>query len=445
MNNINNINPWIGLDSYEEGQTIYGRDNETISLSNWIIEHTQSILCGRSGIGKTSLLNAGVIPVLRRNNFFPITIRLEHNSISYIEQIRNSVFKETKKTKSNVADCNELVKVIDKDTETLWEFLHRYMFYDTSHNRIFPVIIFDQFEEIFTIEKNKEKIYDFFNELADLLNGITPRYIIELQNDIEVKTNEQRVDGYGIINMPDIPDCAPNYLKTSDFRIVITLRDDCLSCLEQYIKNIPSLKQDIYFLQPIDGDEALSVIMKPRPGLINEEVALKIISTINEDSEINRNNLKDVYVDSAILSLCLSQLFINKPIQEECITLSLVEQFNHYIIDNFYSESIRDIPIEIIEHLEDILVNDDCKRECVSLYTLQRNIPDIYLNILINERKLLRKFTRNKQAIVEYIHDILCPVVLKHKQIRKLDVQRNEDKIINDTIKKIKESNFQMQ
>ena len=110
-----------------------------------------------------------------------------------------------------------------------------------------------------------------------------------------------------------------DYLKATNFRIVLTIREDSLSSLEQYIKDIPFLRQSKYFLQPISGEDAMSIIMKPRKGLINEDVALKIISTINKDFNINFDNLKNVQVDAAILSLCLSQLYINRLTEEEII------------------------------------------------------------------------------------------------------------------------------
>lgn len=425
---ITNTNPWIGLDSYEEGQKLYGRDNEILSLSEWIMSHPQTILCGRSGIGKTSILNAGISPILRDYGYFPVNIRLEHGSTSYINQIKNAVFDGLRQHNirkgyeqlTDIGECYEMVPAINQKEETMWEFFHRYMYYDLYHNRIIPVIIFDQFEEIFTLGKDVKKINSFFIELANLLNNIMPEYIVTNTNN-DLETHPSIIEGYGLINIPDIySGNVSNYLPSSDFRMIITLREDCLSILEQYIRDIPSLKQSKYFLQPITGEDALSIIMDPRPNLVDKNVALKIISTINKDiPNVRLKDLKDLYVDSAILSLCLSQLYINKSAEDESITLSLVEQFDNRIIDNFYSESIRDIPINIIEFLEDNLVNGECKRECISLYQLHKNaIPDVYIDILTNERKLLRKFVRNQHTMIEFIHDILCPIVDKHKQHR---------------------------
>ena len=70
-------NPFKGPSSYAEGDTIYGREPELNQLIGIINQHTLSLLFSKSGVGKTSLLKAGVIPVFKsRPDFFPIYIRV---------------------------------------------------------------------------------------------------------------------------------------------------------------------------------------------------------------------------------------------------------------------------------------------------------------------------------------------------------------------------------
>lgn len=58
-------NPWKGLNFYTEGEILYGRNAEIQSLSQYIFNNTQTVLYGRSGIGKSSILNAGIFPKAR--------------------------------------------------------------------------------------------------------------------------------------------------------------------------------------------------------------------------------------------------------------------------------------------------------------------------------------------------------------------------------------------
>ena len=88
-------NPWLGLASYEEPKNdgndylFCGRDEETLDMVRLIDNNLFITLYGSSGIGKTSLLRAGVIPILRRKDYFPLYVRLsqEPAEISYAEAI----------------------------------------------------------------------------------------------------------------------------------------------------------------------------------------------------------------------------------------------------------------------------------------------------------------------------------------------------------------------
>ena len=60
-------NPWLGLFSYSEETLAYfhGRDEETAELARRVQRKLLTVLFGQSGLGKTSLLRAGIVP--RRN------------------------------------------------------------------------------------------------------------------------------------------------------------------------------------------------------------------------------------------------------------------------------------------------------------------------------------------------------------------------------------------
>ena len=89
-------NPWKGLNFYLEGEKLYGRDNEIQSLAQYVINNTQTVLYGRSGIGKSSIINAGIFPVARREGLYPISIRLKHDvEASYVTQVQSTFLSST--------------------------------------------------------------------------------------------------------------------------------------------------------------------------------------------------------------------------------------------------------------------------------------------------------------------------------------------------------------
>lgn len=147
---VHNIDPlsgaaFIGLQSYTEAQadSFFGRDEEIEQLTKLVKSNTLTIVFGRSGTGKTSLLNAGVFPMLRKEYCLPFRIRLEFNpdSPDLITQVKNVLRSEIDKYGFEVKSY--------PSTETLWEYFHS----EPLWKSITPILIFDQFEEIFTLAK----------------------------------------------------------------------------------------------------------------------------------------------------------------------------------------------------------------------------------------------------------------------------------------------------
>lgn len=437
-------NPWLGLRSYQEGETIYGRSDEIQTLAQCILSNVQTVVYGKSGIGKTSILNAGVFPIVRKKGVFPIYLRLVHNSGPYFKQISDALFLALNKLKKNGYNENgdetiifeagtykELTKPIRKDRESLWEFLHRYEFYDASGNKIKPLLVFDQFEEIFTIEKDRLKVRRFFDELADVLNGVVPDYInnavdvCQTANDSAESSDELsfELSDFNFANGQ-----YENYLASSDFHIVFTLREDFLSYLERETFRIPSLRQNKYCLQAINEEQASIIIMNPLPGLVSKEVAKLIIQKVTGETAFELDGTPEISVDSSILSLYLSCLYDSLDSEDTEFSSTLVEKEAENIIHDFYSDSIKDIPSEIVEYLEDNLVNGEGRRESISTYNAKHDgkIKPEILSKLVNERKLLRQLDYGGNLRLELIHDILCPVVTNRKIQRQMLKEQEE-------------------
>ena len=70
------MNPYKGLKTYQEEDSKYfwGRANELSSLFEQVNSRKNTILSGMSGSGKSSLINAGLIPKLKDNGYIPIRV-----------------------------------------------------------------------------------------------------------------------------------------------------------------------------------------------------------------------------------------------------------------------------------------------------------------------------------------------------------------------------------
>ena len=210
-------NPCKGLDSYQESDRLYGRDNEIEELMSRIEYNVQTVLYSRTGIGKSSILKAGIFPKARQAGMLPVNIRLQHTtnnqetSADYIDQVKDAVA-------SQLLDHNgRIEEVVPKKAghvESLWEYLHRHRFY-ANDEHVVPLLVFDQFEEIFTLEKNVHRVADFFSQLADLLNGIMPEYLSPEETVTESEEIPQHKNIFKGIRKR-VQSSELNYLKEDD-------------------------------------------------------------------------------------------------------------------------------------------------------------------------------------------------------------------------------------
>ena len=114
---VNEQNPWPGLESFRENDTFFfhGREQETAELVRLVKRETLTVLFSRSGLGKTSLLRAGVFPRLREQDYLPIYIRLDYSltALPLAEQVMAEILKAAK-----AAGCEAPEPGSE---ETLWE------------------------------------------------------------------------------------------------------------------------------------------------------------------------------------------------------------------------------------------------------------------------------------------------------------------------------------
>lgn len=402
QNKWNGENPWLGLGAYSEGQRLYGRDKETSALTEIILNHTAVVVYGKSGIGKSSLLKAGVFPLLRQNGFIPIYLRLAHNTdVPYTQQIENSIVENVvlqDLLSPNVPDLG------------LWDFLHRNHFSDQEGNPVTLVIVFDQFEEIFTLThvSHKSEVQSLFSELADVLNDVKPDKVIQAENNYGSKITEDtsRTKASGFI-LQTVSKSALKYEKAPSFRIILSLRDDSLYLLERNTAKIPALKVNRYNLCALDEESAMEVIMKPCPGLFTAKQGKEILNGLAyyeyDDYRV---------VDPAIISLFLFSYYKGQG-----------QVAYNDIFERYYQDCTKNISDSSLAYIEDHLLTERGNRNQIPYEDLiAAGISDNEMDLLLKS-KVLKTEKRKNIDYVEFSHDRLCEQALKHREERKLREQ----------------------
>src|SRR5262249_8255650 len=166
-------NPWPGLLAFREADQDYfeGRDAETEDLFRLVMRQRLTVFFGLSGLGKSSLLQAGLFPLLRRESILPVYIRLDFSSPEpdLIAQVKSAITKQR--------GLRAIAARPSRPDETLWESFHRQEteFWPRRNRPAVPLIAFDQFEECFPLggldARRAQATEALFDQLADLAEG----------------------------------------------------------------------------------------------------------------------------------------------------------------------------------------------------------------------------------------------------------------------------------
>ena len=395
--------PWLGLASFTEETRafFFGREEEVAELARRVQRKLLTVLFGQSGLGKTSILRAGLVPRLRGQGYCPVYVRIDYGADAPApsDQIKRAIAQTARRsgewTQAGVA----------VQGESLWEFLHHRddVLRDESGTTLIPLLIFDQFEEIFTLAQSDDagraRAARFIADLADLVENRPPREL-----EAKLDTDEAAAEKFDFAR--------------SDYRVLIALREDYLAPLEGLKGAMPSVAQNRLRLAPMTGRQALAAVLQPGKGLVSEEVAAAIVRFVAGGAEI-----ANAEVEPSLLSLICRELNDARLAQgRREISLDLLDGSQSSILSNFYERALADQPAAVRRVIEDQLLTASGFRENIAEERLLASFkaagaaPET-LALLVN-RRLLRIEERLDVRRVELTHDVLCGVVKSSRDLR---------------------------
>jgi len=396
-------NPWLGLFSYSEETRAYfhGRDEETAELARRVQRKLLTVLFGQSGLGKTSLLRAGLVPRLRDEAYCPVYVRIDYapESPSPAEQIKQAIFKAS----ATAGMWTRAGSAIEG--ESLWEFMHHRgdLLRDANGNTLLPLLIFDQFEEIFTLaqadDSGRMRAKQFLDELADLVENRPPAAL-----EARMENDDAAAEDFDFAR--------------ADYRILIALREDYLAHLESVKVNMPSITQNRMRLARMTGTQALSAVVKPGGRLVSQEVAESIVRFVAGGSE-----LANAEIEPSLLSLVCRELNTVRQAQGRAeISADLLAGSRDSILSEFYERTLADQPAAVRRVIEDELLTESGYRESLAEERVSKALaaagasPEALATLV--DRRLLRIEDRLDMRRVELTHDVLCSVVLSSRDKR---------------------------
>ena len=394
---------FLGLRPYMEANSnaFFGRDKEIDATTTLIQLNTLTIVFGRSGTGKTSLLNAGVFPKLRKNYCLPFRIRLEfdRNSPDLVTQVKNVLRKKIDEYGFNVQTY--------PGEETLWEYFHKELLWVS----ITPILVFDKFEEIFTLAKTDPRWANempvFWEELSDLIENNIPKKL-----EYQFLNHREQI--------------AYNY-KTQRTKIVFAFREEYLPEFETITSKIPSLKYSRFRLLPMSGNQAYEVITKTWKENINPSEARQIVSYFTNDQALDDYNL--ITVEPSLLSQVCA--YIDRERIASGSGKVSAELLNRYpkvaILRSIYEEAVTEANSSlnrkendnrnvIKEFVEDRLITNEGYR---TKYHLGAGDEMLWPGINVLSAKY---FVREDDNVVELTHDVVAPIIKADREKRRKEI-----------------------
>ncbi|HMG34357.1 MAG TPA: hypothetical protein VKM94_10500 [Blastocatellia bacterium] len=213
-------------------KTFFGRDDQSRSLLSLVLAERLVVLFAKSGMGKSSLINAGLVEPLRQRKYLPIVVRLNDLTQGLAQSLLDSVRHAARHSR---------IDIVGGDATSAWRFFKTAEFWSEHNDLLRPVLILDQFEEIFTLH-SKELRSEFIGQLGELVRGRsrTPR-------------NGEASASIGQL----LDDTAP------DVKVVIALREDFLANLEELASEIPAILHNRFRLGPLSLEAARAAIIEP--------------------------------------------------------------------------------------------------------------------------------------------------------------------------------------
>lgn len=155
--------PFKLLESYGAGDKdqFFGRDQESFALYNLLQQCRLVLVYGASGTGKTSLINAGLPKVFKIADWYKVSVKRR-------DDINASLRSAVESQLSAPLEEGDLAGAVRRIFEERW----------------IPVyLVFDQFEEIFTLSHEQERLTFFENLKAILQDNTAVKVILSMREE----------------------------------------------------------------------------------------------------------------------------------------------------------------------------------------------------------------------------------------------------------------------
>ncbi len=292
-------NPYVGPVPFRRGDSLYGREREIRELGSLLTSKRIALLISPSGAGKTSLIQAGLIPRLEstprtRLQCHPV-IRLGCCSDG-LDGCNGYALDLMRTLESTVDHSGDRLHDSELAALTLDQYAAKRLADDPGKLHLF---VFDQFEELFTLRGSdwKQK-REFLRQLGEMLGARSlPAF------DPTILTDEASSDTESITRRGD------------NIWVLLSMREDHVAELEPFRHFFPTGLSFRYRLLPLEAEPAREAVEKPAGGFFDPEAARVLVDDLRAvqrgagSSDLEAERFLGRYVEPMLLQVTCRRLW----------------------------------------------------------------------------------------------------------------------------------------
>ena len=386
-----------------------GRAREVDAVLHSVLSYDLLLVYAVSGLGKTSLLTAGVLQPLRDRGYFPVICRLNNPGRPFVELVDAQI------REAGRAQGVEVRWMPGADgaaaPTTLWDLLCGLEIWRGNTLQQL-VLVLDQFEELFTLGWSGDERTRFIEEFGSVVRRHRAQEADEPPREYE--------------------------LPPPNVKFVLLIREDFLGQLEALAVEVPQIMQHRFRLDGLSPDQTAVAIREPaaiddarlrtRRFTYSAEAADAILTFLRTKEERGKEVLTPSIDPSQLQIICqhIERVILPAKAATDDAVVEITaqdlggKQGLDRIVGDFYRREIEDFPRRQRSSLRKLceagLISQSGRRlsleegEIFEAYHVDRaTLADLV------DRRLLRSEPRVGSVYYELAHDTLTAPILAYR------------------------------
>lgn len=300
-------NPYIGPRAFRQDETLYGRDREVRQMLELLIADRILLMYSPSGAGKTSLINAALIPALEQEEFnvlpvMRVSLELspqEKEAAGNVNRYLLSALLSLDKTRA----AAEQVSLAALSKMSFAQYLD-----NSKTNGKARMLIFDQFEELLTVDPTDQSAKDeFFEQVGTAL-------------------------------------------RNRELWALFSMREDYLAGLDPFLRRIPTRLATTVRLDLLGHDASREAIQKPAKGAgmeFRDDAAEKLLDDLRavlvQQSDGSMARQLGPYIEPVQLQVVCHRLWDNLSNEADTVTPADIETIGDVngALAGYYADQVQ--------------------------------------------------------------------------------------------------------